>query len=472
MTATEQSGSGTHGGHAIVVGAGTTGLAAAAAAARHFNRVTVIDRDELPSGPQWRKGVPQSCHLHVLLRRGEEIFNELLPGLSDALIAQGAQRLDMGRDTNYFHSSGWKLRFDSGVTMMSQSKGLLEWTIRQHVLGIDAVTIRDRTSLTGLCSDGTRITGVKLGDGTELAADLVIDASGRGSRTPARLAGLGFGTVPTSELAIELSYSTRIYRRPADADDWQLLIVHPMHPDTRLGAIQAVEGDRWVVTLAGWNGAQVPADEKGFVEFARTLVSPALYEAIANAEPIDEIRRWRFPANRRRHYEKLDAMPDGLVVIGDAVNSFSPIYGQGMTQGATGARILDECLALQPRESGSVSVDGLSRRFHARYAEFAARCWSMATTDDFAAMPGAPGRPWWSSLASWYLLQVQRLTFSDPLVALRFLEVMHMLKPLSWLMTPAVVVRVLFRVLRGGWRDTAADERAASRPVALASRGR
>lgn len=452
------------GSQAIVIGAGTTGLAAAAAAARHFDAVTVIDRDILSAGPDWRKGVPQSRHLHLLLRRGEEIFNDLLPGLSEDLISRGAERLDMGRDTQYFHSGGWKLRFDSGVNMMSQSKGLLEWTIREHLSRLTNVTIRDQSSAVGfLCGDG-RITGVELGDGSKLPADLVIDASGRNSRAAVRLSELGFGDVETSELAVDLSYSTRIYRRPADADDWRVLIVHPMHPDTRLGAIQTVEDERWVVTLAGWYGETVPADEEGFMVFARSLVSPALYEAIVDAEPLDEIRRWRFPSNLRRHYEKLSTMPDGLVVIGDAVNSFSPIYGQGMTQGATGARILEQCLAARTPISAR-GIEGLSQEFQGRYAEFASRCWTIATTEDFAALKSAPGRPRWSGLASWYMRQVHQLTFDDRVVALRFLQVMHMLQPLSCLMTPAMLLRVLMGVLRRRAHGRGASAASAGNPA-------
>ncbi|MEQ8268102.1 MAG: tryptophan 7-halogenase [Parvibaculum sp.] len=427
---------------AIVVGASTTGLIAAAALARHFAHVTVLERDTLPAEPEWRKGVPQSRHVHLLLRCGEEVISHYFPGLTDELAAAGGRRIDMAGDTRWFYAGGWKARFKSGITMHCQSKGFLEWAIRRRVEALGNVTIRDRAEIDTFTTAPGAVTGVRLKDGEEMAADLVVDASGRNSKTPQRLAALGFGNVEISELPVDVGYATRAYRIPPGARDWQSLIVHPRYPDARIGVIIPVEGDRWLVTLVGWRGDQPPADDEGFLEFARGLSVPDIYEAIRDAEPLTQAGLHRFPGNLRRHYDRLATMPDGLVVIGDAACSFNPIYAQGMTQGATAARILDDCLERRAKRR-NFDLAGFGPVFQREYAKFANRCWLISTTEEYRDPLVAPHPPLWTRLANWYIEQVHELSWSDRRAAKSFLEVMHLLRPPASLLAPALATRVL-----------------------------
>lgn len=423
---------------ALVIGASTTGLIAATVAARHFDHVTVLERDPLPAEPQWRKGAPQSRHVHLLLRRGESVIDQYFPGLLQELLDAGGHRVDMSGDTKWFYAGGWKQRFQSGVTMNCQSKGLLEWSLRQRVARLNNVAIKDRAEVADFIADGRRISGLTLRDDTRLAADLVIDAGGRNSRTQARLAALGFGDVEMSELPVDVGYATGMFERPPAARDWQSLIVHPRYPDTKLGVIIPVEGDRWLVTLVGWRGDHPPPDPEGFRNFAKALPVPDIYEAIAHATPVGPIALHRFPGNLRRHYERMPNFPDGLVVIGDAAASFNPIYAQGMSQGATAARILDETLSeLGPK------AQGLSRKFQKKYAKLADLCWFMSTTEEYRDPTISLRRPVWAGLANWYLEQIHELTWTNRRTAQRFLEVMHMLRSPAALFEPAIAVRAL-----------------------------
>ncbi|MEP0710152.1 NAD(P)/FAD-dependent oxidoreductase [Parvibaculum sp.] len=427
---------------AIVIGASTTGLIAAAALSRHFEKVIVLERDTLPEEPEWRKGVPQSRHVHLLLRCGEDVISEYFPGVTDELVAAGGRRVDMAADTRWFYAGGWKARFDSGITMYCQSKGFLEWTLRRRVENLPNAIVRDKAEIdTYLVSDGA-VCGVRLKTGEEVTADLVVDASGRNSKTPQRLAALGFGEVEVSELPVDVGYATRAYRIPPGKRDWLSLIVHPRYPDSRLGVIIPVEGDRWLVTLVGSRGDHPPADDEGFLEFARGLPVPDIYEAIRDAEPLTPAGLHRFPGNLRRHYERLATMPDGLVVIGDAACSFNPIYAQGMTQGATAARILDTCVARR-RKSGKLSLKGFGPVFQREYAKFADQCWLISTTEEYRDPMVAAHPPLWTKFANWYLEQVHELSWSDRRAAHSFLEVMHLLRPPASLLAPPLAARVL-----------------------------
>ncbi len=428
-------------GHAVVIGASTTGLIAAMAAARHFDRVTVLERDPLPAEPQWRKGAPQSRHVHLLLSRGEGIIETYFPGMMNELIGAGGHRVDMSGDTKWFYAGGWKARFASGVTMNCQSKGLLEWSLRQRVARLNNVTIQDRAEVAEFTAAAGRITGATLRDGASIQSDLLIDAGGRNSRTSARLAELGFGQVAISELPVDVGYATGLFEIPPGKRDWQSLIIHPRYPDTKLGVIVPVENNRWLVTLVGWRGDHPPPDPDGFLQFAKALAVPDIHDAIAGATLVGPIALHRFPGNLRRHYESMSGLPDGLAVVGDAACSFNPIYAQGMSQGASAARILDETLSEQANAADS--LEGFTRKFQKRYAKFVDLCWFISTTEEYRDPTIAERRPAWAPLANWYLEQVHELTWKNEKIAQRFLEVMHLLRSPLALLEPAIAARVV-----------------------------
>ncbi len=424
---------------ALVIGAGTTGLLTAAALSRHFAQVTVIERDELPLAPTWRKGSPQSPHVHVLLKRGADIMQKYLPGVLDDIARAGGHRIDMSLDTDWYYAGGWKARLPSGITMHSQTKGLLEFTLRQHLSREPRVVLRDRAEVDAFVCDGKRICGVELVGGGRMHADLIVDAGGRNSKTAARLQTAGFPIVDTSEVPVDVGYATALLELPQMQRPWKSLLVHPKYPDARLGVLLPVEGTgQWLATLVGWRGDLPPDDFEGFMAFAKSLAVPDFYAAIRDAAPVKRIWRYRFAGNLRRHFESMDPAPEGLVVVGDAASSFNPIYAQGMSQGATGAAMLDECLTDYPGD-----LQGFARVFQRRYAQFVSQCWLMSTTEEYRDRAAFPNSPGWTRFANWYLDRVHERTWHDPVVALRFLEVMHLQRsPLS-LMTPGVCARVL-----------------------------
>src|SRR5215218_7489198 len=346
------------GDHAVVMGAGMAGLVAARVLADHFLRVTVIDRDHLPAGPTPRAGVPQSRHVHILLARGMALLDQLFPGLEDELLAAGAVPIDFPGDALWLSPAGWSQRFRPGLRLVSCTRPLLERSVRRRLAASATVRFLEGQEATGLTADDTTtaVTGVRLQTRPHppaaaaadlvLPAALVIDASGRSSRTTEWLGELGYPAPPETTINPFLGYATRTYARPKDATgDWQLLYVQAKPPQMgRMGLLLPVEGDRWMVGLAGAGRDYPPIDEAGFLQFAASLRSPIIHDAIRHARPLSPIHGYRQTDNRWRHYEQAQRFPERLIVLGDAACTFNPIYGQGLTMAALAGVTLQRCL--------------------------------------------------------------------------------------------------------------------------------
>ena len=432
------------GDRAVVLGASLAGLLAAQVLSDAYGQVTVVERDELPETPMHRRGVPHGRHLHALAARGQQALEELFPGLTAELVAAGAPAGDMLADARLYFSGHRLRQARTGLGLLCASRPVLEGHVRARVRALPNVGFVDRCDVVGLATtpDGRRVTGARVlrrADGSAeevLGADLVVDASGRGSRTPAWLEGLGYARPPTEQVRIGLGYATRTYRLPPDALGGDLAVLQaaaPQHP--RAGAVQLLEGDRGMVTLAGILGDHPPTDPDGFLDFARSLRFPDIYQAIRDAQPLDDPVAFRFPASVRHRYERLDRFPDGLLVLGDAVCSFNPIYGQGMSVAAV------EALALRGHlERGA---EPRPRRWFRDLAGVVDVPWEMAAGGDLV-FPGVQGRRTVKTrLVSAYLARLHAAAANDAGLASAFVRVAGLVAPPQSLLRPGVVVRVL-----------------------------
>lgn len=443
-------------GSAVVIGGSIAGLLASRVLSEHFERVTLVERDRFPQQPDSRKGLPQARHLHVLLARGRHAMQQLFPGIGGELMAAGAEMIDAGHDIAWLTRAGWGARFRSEICSFACSRPLLDHVIRRRVAAIGNVTIREETEIAGLrlAADGRRIAGVLAstrgrgpGSREEIDADLVVDASGRTSRTPDWLAGLGFERPEETVVDAHLGYASRIYQRPSAASaDWKCLYVQAAPPErTRGGVAFAIEGGRWIVTLGGVGGDYPPTDEPGFDQFMRSLASPELFEAVEGAEPLSPIAGYRATENRWRHYERLSRRPEGLLVLGDAACAFNPVYGQGMTMAALGALLLGESLAAWRRHQHPTFA-GLAATFQRALAGLNKNPWLLATSEDFRSPLLDGARPGLSSrLMHCYLDRLIAHTTGDQDLRHLFLGVLHMVNPPNALFRPDILARVLFR---------------------------
>ena len=438
------------GGHAIVIGASMAGLLAARVLCDHFARVTLIERDALPAQAENRKGVPQGRHLHALHAKGEQILCRLFPGLGDDLTQAGAVRVDVPGDFLWFHFGGYNVRFNSGLTQLAMSRPLLESHVRRRVLTIANLTRLEQHDVAGLLAspDRTRVVGVTVRPRAEgqsestLNADLVVDATGRGSRTPMWLESLGYPKPPETTIGIGYGYTTRLYRQdPTCLTDARVIFIQPTPPhDKRLGGLYPIEGGRWIVTLGGYKGGHAPADEQGFLDHAKSLAAPDIYNVIRRAEPISDFVTHGVPSNLRRHYEKLARFPEGYLVMGDAMCSFNPIYGQGMTVSAMEADLLDRCLAAASRQD---RPRGIFRAFFDGAAKVIDNPWMIAVGGDFLYAGVEGKKALGTDLINWYVGHAHNATHRDPAVATALIQVLMLLKAPSSLFHPRVVLQVL-----------------------------
>jgi len=433
-------------GDAVVIGGSMAGLLAARVLADFFDNVTVIERDEPTGQPEPRRGVPQGRHAHGLLLRGQDTICRLFPGVREELLAAGATPVNMGRDVKWFHFGVWKCRYHSALDFISASRPLIEWTLAERVRRLPNVKMLHGWSVESVIYDGERIGGVRahLRDDRQAArrvhADLVIDATGRGSQIPQQLRALGFELPPESAVRIDVGYSTCTFRAPATPRDWKMLYVVAQPPAKRGGLILPMEGNRWMCTVVGSHGDHPPTDLAGYLAFAKTLPAPDIYEALRNAEPLTEPVRYGFRAGLRRHYEKLNRFPQGLLVLGDALCSFNPVYGQGMSAASMYADALQTCL--QERVALGWSLKDLWRTFFRDAARAADRPWQLATGEDFRHPQTGGERGRALRFLHWYTSKVHLAASVSPQVTERFYEVMHLLKAPTALFTPAILWKV------------------------------
>lgn len=460
---TQQAGEGRS---AVVIGASMGGLLAARALADHYERVTLLERDLLPPEGEHRKGVPQSRHAHAVLVRGLELMEGFFPGLIADLVARGADYGDVSQNARWFHEGGHHLPTLSGHDAINVSRPLLEATIRARLLELPNVQVVEGCDVLGLLTapGRARVSGVRLirrraGSAEEsLWADLVVDATGRGSRSPAWLEALGYERPAEEAVMIGVTYTSCVYRRrPEQSEGPVALIVAASPEQPRGGVLLSMEGGRWILTASGYLGQQAPRDHAGLLEYVRGMAVPDLYELIKDAEPLGEPVAYKIPSNLRRRYERLARFPQGYLVFGDALCSFNPTYAQGMSVAALEAAALGECLAQGEAQ--------LAARFFRRAAAIVDTPWSTAVGNDLRFPEVAGPRTAMTRFINWYVGKLHHAAHHDAELSVAFLKVVNLLAPPPSILSPGVV----WRVLRGNlWQRAGAQP---PDPAMAAARG-
>ncbi|WP_186818564.1 NAD(P)/FAD-dependent oxidoreductase [Nocardia ninae] len=341
-------------GHCLVLGSGFAGLLAAHVLAEHGMRVTIIEPDPLPDHAESRRGTPQDRHPHGLLQRGAEVLESFFPGLDAELRDCGAHVFDFGEHARVLFPGGWAAPVTSQVYHHASSRPLLEWVIRRRVLRGSTITVADRTRARNLLWRNGKVIGIEDNRDVSWHADLVVDATGRGSKLGDWLTGAGLTPPPARHVRAQLSYTSRLYECPPDyRPPWQLSAELTYAPSTRHGAVATrIENDRILLTLIGADGAKAPRNENGFRDYALSLRSPDFHEILSHTTPLSNITCYSGLHNDWQPYHRMHRWPDGLIALGDAVCTLNPIYGQGMTvaavEAATLQRILTRRSACEP----------------------------------------------------------------------------------------------------------------------------
>ncbi|MFV2178821.1 FAD-dependent oxidoreductase [Actinomadura sp. LOL_016] len=431
---------------AVVLGGSMAGTLAARVLSEFYGEVLVVERDAVLGVRTPRRGAPHTVHAHGLHARGHLIVEELYPGLTDELRADGVPTGDIAGMRWYFNARRI-MPADTGLVSLTAPRPVLEAHVRARTAALPGVTYLERHSIIGLLTtaDRTRVTGVRVerrdepGE-IELEADVVVDATGRGSRTPAWLEELGYRRPEEERVKVGLAYTTRHYRtRPEWFDGVQSInpVASPAHP--RGAFFGQVGPDTCILSLTGILGDHPPTDPEAFLEFARTLPVPDVYEAVRDGEPLDDPVSFRFPASVRRRYERLDRFPDRLLVLGDAVCSFNPVYGQGMSVAAIEAMELRRHL----RQGAPRPAEYLTAVARAVDAP-----WEVSAGGDLD-FPGVEGpRTLKVRAANAYMARLQYAATKDPKVTEGFMRVAGLMDPPTALMRPGMAARVLRHAIR------------------------
>ncbi len=439
---------------AVVIGGSVAGLTAAHVLSKHFAQVTIIERSELANGAEFSKGVPQARHPHILLLRGERILEEHFPGFRQNLLAGGANRLNFGNDLKMRFPDGWLPHYDTPMEAIAASRRLLDYTIYQRVAENPNITFKANSEVESLCTDDgdQRVIGIQIrnrvtGRIQDIPAELVVDASGRSSKAPQWFTQLGY--TPPAEQSVNAfpGYATRIYEIPPTfTEEWKTLYIMPNPPEVTRGAIiLPMEGNLWHLSLIGMNGDHPPTDEAGFLEFAQSLVSPAVYDAIKEATAVSPIWGYRNAENRLRRYDKLDRYLEGFVAVGDAVYALNPVYGQGMTLAAVASQLLDQCLSEQTQQANDNELAGLAAKFQKQLKKELAIPWQTATNEDMR-WPNTEGKQELdpaSKLIGRYFKMVLKAMPHNIKITDAFFRVQHMIAPPTLLMRPDILANVI-----------------------------
>jgi 2-polyprenyl-6-methoxyphenol hydroxylase-like FAD-dependent oxidoreductase len=458
---------------AIVLGASMAGLFAAGVLAEFFRTVTVVDRDELPDDPANRRGVPQGRHVHALLQSGAQTMEQFFPGILQELVADGAPVWDDAEMSKFYCSYNGHLLVRSGkahidpieMAMYFPSRPFLECHIRRRLRAIGNVTIQGGLDVAELTSspDRKRVTGVRVvdrvgGDGQELRADLVVDAMGRAAHTPAFLETLGYGRPVEDHIVMHTTYVSQPLRIPPGTLHEKFCLISPARGRPTGMFLVGYENDSWILTVFGMVGREPPRDFAGMLSFAEDYAPAHLLTAVRAGEPTGPPVQHRLPSSQWRRYDKMRRFPAGLVACGDAICSFNPIYGQGMSVAA-----LD---ALALRDSLRQGATDLPQRYFRAAAKSIGVAWQIAAGSDLA-FPEVDGRRTPSMrVTGWLVDWIQAACESDAGVATQFFRVANLVDPPARLLNPLFLGRVAAVNRRRRQRDSSLDATSVPEPLA------
>ena len=426
-------------GKAIVIGGSIAGLLTARVLSDYFKEVILIEKDNCMDDGQVRFGTPQANHIHVLLAKGREILQDFFPELEGDLIKKGAIKIDFLNDIRYRLPSGWAPKFNSGIITFTCTRTLLENTIRHQIQNISKIKIEQGKQIISFVLEESNKIILKTKEGKEIHGDLIVDCTGRNTKTPSWLEDIGFTKPRVTKIDSFVRYSTRRYIPPKKGRKWKMLVIlNKPITNPRIGGIYPIEDGKWLVGLYSIGKNYPPTDEKGFLEFAQHLESRELYDALKDAVPDSEIYGYTVQGSRKYHYEEMKQWPDNFSVLGDAVSIFNPYYGQGMTSAALGAKALDDMLKNNKMEND------FTRKFQKKLSTTVSLPWILGTSEDLRWPTTVGKRP--NTITRMVQNHAQKVLLLSPkstLAAKSFQQMMHMIRSPAIIFHPVILLQLI-----------------------------
>ncbi|MCV7160395.1 FAD-dependent oxidoreductase [Mycolicibacterium brisbanense] len=432
--------------HAVVIGGSIAGLCAARVLSDHFDHVTIYERDELPDEPVNRSAIPQGQHVHLLMARGAQELESVFPGLLADMAAAGVPVVRNQPESIHFSAAGYVLGtgrqdLEGKFTAYLPSRGHLEWQIRKRVLAIPSVDVQRRVvSNPQFDAAAGAVTGVVLDDGQTVAADLVVDASGRGSRLPLWFEQWGYGKPREDAVQVGVTYASQRVHIPEGLITEKMVVVGAALDRPRGIGMLFHEDGIWIVTAFGVGKAEPPRDFAGICTLADTVLPSHISAALREGEPVGEMNFHRYPTAKWRRYDKLPELPGGIIPFGDAVASLNPTFGQGVTMSALQASNLRAVL-----DGGTQDLAG---RLARATAKTTFPVWLMNAVADLEEHGAQGSRPWWYGPVFGLFKQFVGAAETDPVLAEWFLRRTSLLDSLWLLPTPRLVGRAIRNNLR------------------------
>ncbi|KXY47632.1 FAD-dependent oxidoreductase [Bacillus toyonensis] len=431
---------------AIVIGGSMAGKFAAKALSTSFKEVIILEVGDKWDGKASRKRVPQSDHPHVLLKGGEKAIEELFPTITNELIKAGSIINNFTRDLKWHQFGLWKQPFIGEVHIIQQSRPLLEWHIQKRIDQISNITITYKTLVNGLLVDGklNKVCGVKVkyletGMQEEVHADIVVDASGFGSKSIEWLREYEI-EVQEEKVRIDLFYATKMFQLKENEElDCCNMLMSPSFPENPYGVlIQTIEDNRYFVTFSGYANEKAPQTDDEFYDFAENLSISNVTDFLNKAEGITDIKTYKIPYQVRRRFDLVNNVPEGLLVVGDAQCRFDPVFGQGVSVAAMEAHQLQ--LLLQSRKQLDKTF---TQQFYKKTADIIEIPWDMTTTEISRHPQLKRELTTKQKFQLWYTKQIYRLSASDSDVYIRLVRVMNLIRSPFHLFHPKVLLAVL-----------------------------
>jgi len=438
--------------HAVVIGASIAGLCAARVLSDFYDRVTLFDRDTLPDTAANRSAVPQGRHVHILMARGAQEFGALFPGLLDDMVAAGVPILkDQPRSIHFGaagHVLGMPTELQETFTTYVPSRPHLEWQIRRRAAALPNVRIEQR-AVDAPRYDGyeQRVTGVVLDDGEFVPADLVVDAAGRGTRLPVWLSEWGYGRPREDTVDVGIGYATHQLHIPDGLLEEKVVVAGASREQPVGLGMLYYEDSTWALTTFGVAKVEPPQDFPGMCAVAEKVLSEHHAAAIRRGQPIGDVAFHKFPMSRWRRYDKLARFPAGIVAFGDAVASFNPTYGQGMTMTSLQGGHLRRALEAPDADVG-VEVNRAT-------AKTTLPVWTMNAIGDLVLHRASGPIPRWYPWAGELFDQLLGAAETEPVLAEWFLRRFSLLDSLY--MIPSA--RIVGRTVRHNMRCWLAERR-------------
>ena len=436
---------------AVVIGSGFAGLLAARVLSDYYTHVVIVEKDDEPTNSQTRKGAPQGSHIHVLLNAGEQIMEDLFPGIKSDMLDAGSKTAILGKDVRWRIAGKWLPTFENGMTSFFQTRPMLELVLRKRVSKIENISFRYGLSRSQYIPSGNgkklmsaRLADIRSGQESEEKADLFVEASGASTDILSLLTALNYPLPRESVVEPDFAYSSGLFKIPDNWEGpWKCVLIYPKAPEeTRAGAFVPVEDGNWVVTAAGYGGDYPPTDIQGFLKFMKSLPEPEVFNAVSSATQIGKLKSFKFKRGVRRHFEELQSFPENLIVLGDLICRANPFFGQGIAVAALEAQALQGSLD-QIKRMGSDNSESLARRFFPQVAKILDVSWGMAVGEDFKYKSTKGKRPLGFPVTRRFKDRV--MATNDPEVAKQFYRVMHFVDKPAKLLAPEILRRIFLK---------------------------